>query len=96
MTPNDLLLERLRAEAHLWDPSPLTELLRETMSYMCRLEGFAMGLEKRLNEAKVAERCYNAGWDDMKAAAWHLLKWEGSDQLADMVDAIEKPPSGDK
>jgi len=32
----------------------------------------------------------------MKTAACHLLRWEGYEKLADMVDAIEQPPSGDK
>lgn len=42
------------------------------------------------------QRCYDAGWEDMKAAACHLLRWEGRDDLAEMVDAIAKPPSGDR
>ena len=45
---------------------------------------------------KANERCYDAGWSDMKAAASNLLRWEGHDELADRLELIEKPPSGDK
>ena len=49
---------------------------------------------RRQNEA--ADRCYNAGWTDMRSAAIHLLETEGYWLLAKMVADIEKPPSGDK
>lgn len=54
MTPNQALIDRLSAEERLWQPSPLSDLLRDAISYICRLEGYAEGSERRINDAKRA------------------------------------------
>ncbi len=43
-----------------------------------------------------ADRCYNAGWSDMRAMAMTVCETAGRHDLAGYIRDLERPASGDK